>query len=160
MVKKVLFGLFVVLIAIQFFHPNKNISNAVQVNAIQTKYEVPDSVQKILSVACDDCHSNNTRYPWYEKIQPIAWWLASHVKDGKKHFNLDEFTTYSLKRQDHKLKEMVTSQKDHWMPLTSYTITHTDARLSEKQRKSLIDWAEKTRKVIQADSLFVSSPKR
>ncbi|HEX7366015.1 MAG TPA: heme-binding domain-containing protein [Pelobium sp.] len=160
MVKKVLIAVAVVLLVIQFFHPQKNISQGLQPNAISTKYTVPDSVNQLLSVACKDCHSNNTRYPWYEKIQPVSWWLASHVNDGKKHFNLDEFTAYTLKRQDHKLEELIESQEDHWMPLSSYTFLHADARLSDKQRKMLIDWANETRKVIQADSLFASSAKK
>lgn len=160
MSKKILIAIVAILVIIQFFHPTKNIDSSLQKNAIETKYNVPDSVKRILAVACADCHSNNTKYPWYSHIQPVAWWLASHVKDGKKHFNLDEFTAYSLKRQDHKLEELVESQQDHWMPLESYTIIHTDAKLSEKQRKALIDWANETRKIIQADSLFASSPKK
>jgi hypothetical protein len=158
MIKKVLIGIAVILVVIQFFHPAKNIDTGVQKNAIETKYNVPDSIKQVLAVACADCHSNNTRYPWYNNIQPIAWWLASHVSDGKKHFNLDEFTTYTLKRQDHKLDDLIETQKDHSMPLESYSLIHVDAKLSEKQRKALIDWANETRKVIQADSLFASSP--
>lgn len=160
MMKKVLFGILALLIIIQFFHPKKNIDNKVQTNAIATKYSVPDTIKQILAVACADCHSNNTRYPWYNNIQPVAWWLVNHVADGKKHFNLDEFTAYSLKRQDHKLEELVESQEDHWMPLASYTLIHNEARLSAGQNKLLIDWANETRKVIQADSLFASSPKK
>lgn len=159
MLKKILIGIVAVLIVIQFFHPTKNIDTKEQVNAIATKYVVPDAVSQILSTACYDCHSNNTRYPWYNNIQPVAWWLTSHVKDGKKHLNFDEFTTYSLKRQDHKLEELVESQQDQWMPLQSFTVIHEDARLSNTQRKLLIDWASETRKVIQADSLFASSKK-
>ncbi|WP_017258067.1 heme-binding domain-containing protein [Pedobacter arcticus] len=160
MSKKILMVIAAILVIIQFFHPAKNIEATEQVNSITTKYNVPDTVASILAVACADCHSNNTKYPWYSNIQPVAWWLASHVNDGKKHFNLDEFTKYSLKRQDHKLEELVESQKDHWMPLESYSVIHTDAKLSEKQRKVLIDWANETRKIIQADSLFASSAKK
>ncbi len=160
MLKKVLLGVAVVLLIIQFFQPEKNIDTGEQLNAITTKYNVPDTVKQIFTVACNDCHSNNTKYPWYNNIQPVAWWLDSHVKDGKKHFNLDEFTTYSLKRQDHKLEELIESQEDHWMPLESYSFIHTEAKLSEKKRKILIDWANDTRKTIQADSLFASSPKK
>lgn len=160
MIKKVLIGIAVVLIVIQFFQPEKNIDTGEQVNAIASKYEVPDSVKQIFAVACNDCHSNNTKYPWYNNIQPVAWWLASHVNDGKKHFNLDEFTAYTLKRQDHKLEELIESQEDHWMPLESYTILHSDAKLSGQQRKTLINWAANTRKIIQADSLFASSSKK
>ncbi len=160
MVKKILLGLLVVFVVIQFIQPEKNISKAVQVNHIATKYTVPDTIENLLSVACYDCHSNNTKYPWYNSIQPVAWWLASHVNDGKKHLNFDEFTTYSLKRQDHKLEEVIESQTDHWMPLDSYTWIHKEAKLADAQSKLIIDWANETRLKIQSDSGFATSPKK
>jgi Haem-binding domain len=160
MIKKILLALGVILIVIQFIRPEKNIAAGAQPNAISTKYTVPDSVNQLLSVACKDCHSNNTVYPWYSNIQPVAWWLNDHVKEGKRKFNLDEFTTYTLKRQDHKLEELIESQEDHWMPLDSYTWIHRDAALTDAQRKVLIDWANLTRKQIQSNPDFATSPKK
>lgn len=160
MVKKILLGLLVVFVVIQFIQPEKNVNKAVQVNHIATKYTVPDTIENLLSVACYDCHSNNTKYPWYNNIQPVAWWLASHVNDGKKHLNFDEFTKYSLKRQDHKLEEVIESQTDHWMPLDSYTWIHKEAKLADAQSKLIIDWANETRLKIQSDPGFATSPKK
>lgn len=160
MVKKVLIIISIFLVLIQFFKPEKNIAKGVQPYTISNKYVIPDSVQQILNVACYDCHSNNTKYPWYNEVQPIAWWLNEHVKDGKKHLNFDEFTTYTLKRQDHKLEEVIESQEEGWMPLESYSLIHGNAKLSETQRKVIIDWAKATRLIIQSDSLFASSPKK
>ncbi|TKB97820.1 heme-binding domain-containing protein [Pedobacter cryophilus] len=160
MIKKILLALGVVIIVIQFIRPEKNIAAGAQPNAISTKYTVPDTVNQLLSVACKDCHSNNTVYPWYSNIQPVAWWLNDHVKEGKRKFNLDEFTTYTLKRQDHKLEELIESQEDHWMPLDSYTWVHRDAALTDAQRKVLIDWANVTRKQIQSNPDFATSPKK
>jgi hypothetical protein len=154
MIKKVLLALIVVLVIIQFIKPDKNVTAGEQPNAITTKYTVPDTVASLLDVACRDCHSNNTKYPWYSEVQPVAWYLNDHVTDGKKHFNLDEFTSYSLKRQDHKLEEVIESQEEGWMPLESYTFIHSDANLSGSQKKILIDWAKGLRTEIQADSLF------
>ena len=160
MIKKILLAIGVILIIIQFIKPEKNIALGAQPNAISTKYTVPDTVNQLLSVACKDCHSNNTVYPWYSNIQPVAWWLNDHVKEGKRKFNLDEFTTYTLKRQDHKLEELIESQEDHWMPLDSYTWIHRDAALTDAQRKVLVDWANATRKQIQSNPDFATSPKK
>ncbi|MFC5282750.1 heme-binding domain-containing protein [Pedobacter alpinus] len=160
MVKKILIVTAIFLVLIQFVKSEKNIAEGAQPNAITTKYLIPDSVQQILKVACYDCHSNNTKYPWYSAIQPVAWWLNDHVKDGKKHLNFDEFTTYTLKRQDHKLEEVIETQEDRWMPLESYSLIHGDAKLSETQRKVIIDWAKETRLIIQSDSLFALSAKK
>jgi hypothetical protein len=160
MIKKILLAIGVILIIIQFIKPEKNIALGAQPNTISTKYTVPDTVNQLLSVACKDCHSNNTVYPWYSNIQPVAWWLDDHVKEGKSKFNLDEFTTYTLKRQDHKLEELIESQEDHWMPLDSYTLIHRDAALTDAQRKVLVDWANATRKQIQSNPDFATSPKK
>ena len=158
MIKKILLALGIILIVIQFIKPEKNISTGVQSNTISTKYNVPNTVNQVLTVACKDCHSNNTVYPWYSNIQPVAWWLNDHVKEGKRKFNLDEFTTYSLKRQDHKLEELIESQEDHWMPLKSYTWLHRDAALTAAQRTVLVNWANITRKQIQSNPGFATSP--
>ena len=84
MLKKVLIGLGIVLIIIQFFRPEKNESNDLTYD-VSTKYQVPDAISHLLQVSCNDCHSNKTEYPWYANVQPVAWWLNDHVVDGKKH---------------------------------------------------------------------------
>ncbi len=158
MVKKILIALVVILVVIQFIKPEKNLKADPQPNSIKTKFTVPDTVSQLLAVACMDCHSNNTSYPWYNNIQPVAWWLNYHVQEGRKHLNFDEFVTYSLKRQDNKLKEVIESQEDEWMPLDSYTWIHQDAILSEGQRKTLVDWAKGLRKQIQGGPEFATAP--
>lgn len=154
---KILIAFAVILLIIQFIRPEKNITEGKQIHAIETKYMVPDSVSSILAVACMDCHSNHTRYPWYNQIQPVAWWLADHINEGKQHLNFDEFTTYSLKRQDHKLEEFIKSQNEGWMPLDSYTWIHRDAILTPTQKQILVNWAKSLRTQIEADSTFNQS---
>lgn len=149
MVKKVLMVLLVVLVIIQFFKPTKNTAAGVQVNAIENVYTVPSQITGILQKACNDCHSNNTKYPWYVNIQPVAWWMDDHIKEGKRELNFSEFGTYSLKRQDHKLEE-VTEQIVDEMPLQSYTLVHRNAKLTETEKKALTDWANTLRKEIQS----------
>ena len=92
MLKKILLFLLVVLVAIQFFHPKKNKATGDQPNYIGKVYPVPDDVKSILEKACNDCHSNNTRYPWYCNFEPIDWWTDNHVRNGIRHLNLDDFT--------------------------------------------------------------------
>jgi hypothetical protein len=81
--KKLLIVLLVVFVVAQAFRPEKNNSNDTSKD-ISNSYVVPENVKTILAKACNDCHSNNTRYPWYAEIQPVAWWINDHVKDGKK----------------------------------------------------------------------------
>jgi hypothetical protein len=142
MVKKIAIGLLVALVIIQFFRPARNISADKSPNDITNKYAVPASVQEILKTSCYDCHSNNTVYPWYANIQPVAWWLADHVNEGKKELNFSDFLTYSPKKAHHKLEEVNEMVKEGEMPLQSYTIIHQNAKLSEPQKLEIATWAD------------------
>ena len=163
MLKKVLIGLGVVLIIIQFFRPEKNVSNDIAY-AIDTKYTVPDDVDQILQVSCNDCHSNKTEYPWYANVQPVAWWLNDHVVDGKRHLNFSSFTKMPIAIQNHKLEETIEMVEKKEMPLADYTYfgLHSEAKLSDEQRAKVIDWAKAQMTYLKnnypADSLVM--PKR
>ncbi len=137
--------LLLALIVIQFFRPAKNQSEGVSKNDISTLYAVPQDVQDILKRSCNDCHSNNTVYPWYAEVQPVAWWLDNHIKDGKKDLNFSEFATYRLRRQYKKLEEINELVKENEMPLNSYLWVHKDAKLSEQQKLTLANWVEAIR---------------
>ena len=143
MLKKVLIGLGIILIIIQFIRPDKNESNDFT-NDITTKYPVPEDVNHLLQVSCNDCHSNKTEYPWYANVQPVAWWLNDHVVDGKKHLNFSDFTKMPLFVQNHKFEEVVEMVEKKEMPLPSYTNLglHSEANLSDEQRTKIIDWAK------------------
>lgn len=143
MIKKILIGLGGILIIIQFIRPDKNESNDLTYD-ISTKYEVPGDVNNLMQVSCNDCHSNKTEYPWYANVQPVAWWLDHHVDDGKKHLNFSEFTRIPLFVQNHKFEEIIEMVEDKEMPLPSYTNfgLHSEANLSDEQRKMIMDWAK------------------
>src|SRR6186713_1324264 len=134
--------LLIAVIVIQFFRAEKNINPGDQPNAIAKKYIVSADVKTILDKACMDCHSNNTRYPWYNNIQPVAWWLADHVKDGKKELNFDEYTTRRPRFQYRRMEQTIDLVKKEEMPLNSYTWIHKDAILSEEEKTKLFDWAQ------------------
>ncbi len=148
--KKTLLGLAVLLVVIQFFHPKKNVSEGVQTDSIAAVFTTSEEVKSILAKSCNDCHSNNTIYPWYNNIQPVAWWLSHHVNDGKQKLNFDEFATYSLRRQYHKMEETEEMIKQNEMPLFSYTITHRNAVLGESEKQLLINWSKAIRNEMEA----------
>lgn len=163
MLKKILLGLGAILVIIQFIRPEKNLSDD-QTYAVATKYAVPDNVKSILKVACDDCHSNKTEYPWYANIQPVAWFLDHHVTDGKRHLNFSNFTSRPVAYQNHKFEETIEMIKENEMPLPSYTYfgLHSGAKLTEDQKQILIKWAETNMDSLKAqypaDSLVMRRP--
>jgi hypothetical protein len=150
MLRKILLGLLLVIGIIQFIRPAKNQSSQITAADFSNHYTVPGEVSTIMKKACNDCHTNNTVYPWYYNIQPVGWWLAKHVKDGKKELNFSEFGTYSKKKQDHKMEEVIETVKGHEMPLDSYTWTHKEAVLTDAERVALTDWATRVREQIAA----------
>lgn len=156
--KKILIFLLVVLIIIQFIRPAKNIAATPSTTDIASIYPVPADVQSILDKSCNDCHSNNTRYPWYNNIQPLGWWLANHVNEGKRELNFSEFASYAPKKQHHKLEELIKTVKENEMPLNSYTWIHKDAILTEAEKVKLSAWADSIRKDIAAKNNLPSTP--
>jgi len=132
--------LIIVLVCIQFFRPAKNIYTGPDVEGIATRYAVPPKVMTVLQRSCYDCHSNNTIYPLYSHVQPFAWYLADHVEEGKRELNFSGFATYSPKKAAHKLDEITTETGQGDMPLSSYTLIHRNAVLSDEEVKLLTDW--------------------
>jgi hypothetical protein len=160
MLKKVLLSLLAILVAIQFIPSEKNLSGD-NTYGITTQYRVPENIQSTFAVACNDCHSNKTRYPWYSRVQPVAWWMGGHVDDGKRHLNFSEFMKYNIARQNHKLEEVIETVKEKEMPLPSYTWMgfHKDADLTDEQRIAIADWAagqmDSLKQVYPPDSLII-----
>jgi len=138
-------------VAIQFIRPNRNNDGKVPGLVFVNLYAVPDRLDQILREACYDCHSNNTRYPWYTNFQPIGWILAGHIKKGKSNINFSEFNSYSSRRQISKLKAISDQVEDNKMPLKSYKLFHKKARLSAQEKKLIITWMRN-----KADSILVN----
>ncbi len=160
--KRILWLLLIVFIAIQFIRPQKNIATAVSLHDINSVHAVPMNVQNILYNSCYDCHSNTTKYPWYNNIQPVTWFLNDHVKEGKSQINFDEFGNYRIGRQYKKLEEIKEQIEEDEMPLSSYTIIHRSTILSDSQKNIIYTWVDNLRDSIKqaypADSL--SRPKK
>jgi hypothetical protein len=148
--KRILPVAVVAVVAMQIIRPARNLSTAPPgKNDIVTLYPPPPEVRHLLAVACYDCHSNNTRYPWYADVQPVGWWLKSHIDEGKDRLNLSEFGSYSLNRQGKKFGAIADQLTDRVMPLRSYTWIHRDAVLTDAQNNALIDWAESMQEKVE-----------
>ena len=150
MLKKILLFLLAALVIVQFIHPKKNKAEGPQPNYIGNAFPIPADVKTILAKACNDCHSNNTRYPWYSMLQPVHWWMNNHIKDGKKGLNFDEYTSRSLRFQYHKMEDVIEQLKEGDMPLNSYTWIHKDAKLTVEEKTRITGWAESVMDTMKA----------
>jgi len=147
--KKIAMALLVVFIAMQFYRPKQNQSQGNHTALFLSQTNPPPNVKLILQESCYDCHSNNTQYPWYNNVAPVSYWLANHIKDGKKHLNFSEWENYDAKKKDHKLEEVIEMVEDGEMPMKEYTWTHKESNLTQQQRNEVLVWAKQTRALYQ-----------
>ncbi len=103
----------------------------------------PAEVTAILRRACYDCHSNETRWPWYARLAPISFLLWHDVTDGRKEVNFSTWDRYDVRRRERKLKEIAKQVKDRDMPLWYYLPLHPDAQLSDADREAIMKWANR-----------------
>ncbi len=148
--KKIGLGLFIGFVVIQFIQPARNKSNIILATDIEKIVAVPANVSGLLKTSCYDCHSNNTQYPWYSFIQPGAWLLNYHIKNGKAMLNFSQFGELSNRRQQSKLQGIINQVKDDEMPILSYTLIHRNAVLTPAQKTILIDWAASAKDSLSA----------
>jgi hypothetical protein len=149
-IKKILLALLIVFVAIQFIQPAHNTSKHLLPTDFAKVYTVPANVQSVLQNACYDCHSNNTKYPWYVNIQPMGWIMKRHIDNGKAKLNFSEFGSLSNRRQVSKLKEISNQIKDDEMPISSYKMMHKNANLTNEQKVFVTDWMNKTAERLSA----------
>ncbi|STD03939.1 heme-binding domain-containing protein [Elizabethkingia anophelis] len=129
-----------IVLVIQVIPVERNVSTVPAGQSFERTEKVPANVAAILKVSCYDCHSNNTRYPWYSELQPGAWFMAQHIKKGRDELNFDEFNNYSKRRKKAKIKSIISQIEKDEMPLKSYRMMHGNARLSADEKKELLDF--------------------
>jgi hypothetical protein len=131
------------LIIIQFIRIDETNPVSDPSQDIFVKFEADDALIVKMKEACYDCHSNNTHYPWYTKIQPVGWWLKGHVEGARQHLNFSEFVGYSDKKAKHKFEEAIEYTEKGWMPISSFKALHPEARLSDLERAAMVAWFKK-----------------
>jgi hypothetical protein len=151
--RKILATLAAVLLIIQFIRPEVNSGESGASGFPSHEYPVSPELGLVLRQSCYDCHSNRTTYPWYAYVQPVAWWLESHIMEGKEHLNFDELVRYRPARRFHKFEEIEEMVVKGEMPLESYTIIHRDAILTDETADMIVQWTKAMR-----DSMNVRYP--
>jgi hypothetical protein len=134
---KILLGLGVVLVLIQFVRPE-------QTNPPVTgDIAAPPEVAKVLRKSCYDCHSNETTWPWYSKVAPVSWLVTRDVNEGRKELNFSEWQSFADKRKDKKFEEIADEVGEGEMPMAIYLPMHPEAKLSDAEKTLLVEWAKK-----------------
>jgi hypothetical protein len=87
--------------------------------------------------ACADCHSHETKWPYYSKVAPVSWLVANHVRDGRLDMNISVPDEVDV-------TEAVAQIRENRMPPADYQWMHPDARLDEKEKAELINGLKKS----------------
>lgn len=138
--KKIFYILLLAFVVIQFFQIDKTNPPVDESQDFLKINNTPEAIATQIKASCYDCHSNESKYPWYSNIQPVAWFLKHHIDEGREELNFSEFGTYTAKRQAHKLDECSELIEKDEMPLSSYTIIHKDAVLDANQKELLLNY--------------------
>ncbi len=138
--KKILVILLVGFILLQFFPIDKNNPAPTPKMDFLMIKNTPESTANLIRTGCYDCHSNESKYPWYSNIQPFGWFLKDHIEEGRKELNFSTFATYEPKRQAHKLNEAAEQIEKGEMPIESYLLGHSEAKFSAAQKDQLVKY--------------------
>jgi hypothetical protein len=121
-----------------------------QSRTVEARLNVPPQVESILARSCNDCHTQQTRLPWYARVAPASWLLANHVRDGRKRLNFSDWAAYDAEEQDLLLQNICRITKRGAMPVHSYLYIHRDAKLSDQDVTALCTWANAERDKLDA----------
>jgi hypothetical protein len=137
--KSATLGLLIGLVAAQLIQPDTRTPAVDPERRLWNHGRMDPKVASIMRRACGNCHSYETKWPWYAKISPISWWLARHVSKGRAKLNFDEWSSAAAPDQLEEIYDSIVKKK---MPLASYLLMHPEARLSKTDRDRLLAWAD------------------
>ena len=110
--------------------------------AVQGDLSAPPVVKETLERSCYDCHSNQTRWPWYSAVAPLSWWIHHDVGEGRRRLNFSSWTDYTSDpgTEDQKLDEVARLIESRAMPPWYYLAIHPQARLTSVERIAITRW--------------------
>jgi hypothetical protein len=107
---------------------------------VEAPLRPPADVAAILQRSCGDCHSNETRWPWYARLAPASWLVARDVQVGRKNLDYSYWGQLSSAEQRREAQSIVGQVTSKAMPYRPYLILHPRARLSADEVKRLREW--------------------
>jgi hypothetical protein len=115
--------------------------------------QLTPEVTRVFERACQDCHSNNTQWPWYARIAPVSWMVTSDVERGRDFMNLSDWSHYSSSRKLGYLAAMADATRNRQMPPRVYSALHPNARLTAPERSLIANWAGREYRRMRASKM-------
>ena len=123
-----------VLLGIQFIPVKK--TNPIITQDIQA----PAEVKNILRNSCYNCHSNETKWPWYSNFAPISWMIINDVDDARNKMNFSTWNKISFEKKEELKKDLWDEVRQEDMPPTLYTYVHPESKLDILQKNIIKKW--------------------
>ncbi|MDO5616204.1 MAG: heme-binding domain-containing protein [Cruoricaptor ignavus] len=139
----ILYWFLIVLALIQFVPVDRTNKPVQAKDNFVEMMQTPTKIEQLLKNSCYDCHSNETVYPDYAYVAPISWSIKNNINKARKHLNFSEWGTYNREQKEGMLENTIADLKQNRMPHPGYVAQHKDARLSEADKKLLINYFEK-----------------
>lgn len=127
---KILAIIVLIGIVIQFIPYGKEHSTPLVI--AEPKWDSPKT-RELFFRTCADCHSNETKWPWYSNIAPVSWLVQHDVNEGREHFNISMWGVQKKNEGD----EAEEKFREGDMPPWFYLIPHPEAKLSGNEKKEL-----------------------
>jgi hypothetical protein len=143
MMKKFILLVVLLLVAIQFYRPDKNISPQESQDDFLVAENVPKDIAKIFKTSCYDCHSNHTNYTWFDNLAPISWYVDKKIKRGKFSLNFSKWGSFEPWQRRLFLQGGIIYDIDiDRMPPKSYVLLHPNAKISEEEKDQIETWVK------------------
>lgn len=107
----------------------------------------------LIERACQNCHSQNTVWPWYSQVAPVSWLIARDVQQARSHLNLSSWQDYSSDDQLRLLSAIGSAVRNREMPVRRYLLLHAEARLTDADRQQIYRWTRMERNRIRIPSV-------
>ena len=151
--------LVIALIVFQFIPVDRHNPPVDSSKTLFASTTVPANVHSVLQRSCQDCHSSETRWPWYSHFAPVSWLLASDVHDGRKRMNLSEWGNYPQKKKEDKLDAICDMVSQNEMPPLQYRLIHRDSVLTQQDRDTLCQWTKTADTAAPGTAAATNAPK-
>ncbi len=138
-------GLGAALLLCQLYQPERTNPPVDPSKTVEANLQVSPQVKEIMGRACRDCHTHETRWPWYSYVAPSSWLVAEDVEHAREHMNLSEWAKYDAIQMDKMLDEICEEVEEGGMPLPIYVLMHGEADLTAQERQVVCDWTRAER---------------
>jgi len=138
------------IVILSLFRPFHDAHGAtISGTSLLTDTQVPENIRQTLNAKCADCHSSQSRLPFYGRIPPVSWLVQHDITEGRQHLDFASWQTYTQEQKLDLLNRIAAEAKTGEMPPKSYTFVHRGAKLTADDQQALYAWAKAERRRIK-----------